>query len=160
MRWFNFCLRLTSIFSPDCFLNVVFFLTAVGNFQTCNLARIPSRVVMGRSGDELKAVKKSLLHLYEFLQLKQDIFQLFNSSAYGHKDLLFKDSTVKLIDIREKNSTEAWLGEMYYQALRILHSCQTKAASARSCGDELKTFEGGRLFCLELAIILSILWFA
>lgn len=125
----------------------------VGNFQTCNLARIPSRVIMGRpDGDEMKSIKQKLLHLQEFLLLKPDLFQLFNSSAYGSKDLLLKDSTVKLIDVKEKNSTEAWLGEKYFKALKTLRSCQTVAAAARSFGEKLKTWKFGQLLCFYLVL--------
>ena len=124
----------------------------VGKYQTCNLARIPSRVIMGRSGDKRKIIMQKLLHLHEFLLLKPDVFQLFNSSAYGSKDLLFKESTVRLIDVKEKNSTEAWLGEKYFKSLKTLSSCQKVAAAARSFGENLKTWKVGQLLCFYLAL--------
>ena len=108
---------------------------------------------MGRpNGDEMKSIKQKLLHLQEFLLLKPDLFQLFNSSAYGSKDLLLKDSTVKLIDVKEKNSTEAWLGEKYFKALKTLRSCQTVAAAARSFAEKLKTWKVGQLLCFYLVL--------
>ena len=112
---------------------------------------------MGRpDGDEMKSIKQKLLHLQEFLLLKPDLFQLFNSSAYGSKDLLLKDSTVRLIDVKEKNSTEAWLGEKYFKALKTLRSCQTVAAATRSFGEKLKTWKVGQLLCFYLVLFFSL----
>lgn len=135
----------------------VSFMADVGKFQSCNLARIPSRVIMGRSGGTMKIIKQKLLHLHEFLLLKPDLFQLFNSSAYGSKDLLFKESTVRLVDVTEKNSTEAWLGEKYFKALKTLRSCQKVAAAVRSFGEKLKTWKAGQLLCFYLALFFSFL---
>lgn len=128
----------------------------VGAFQKCNLARIPSRVVMSRPGHKLDSIKRSLLHLDEFFQSNPHLFQTFNSSAYGGKNLLFKDSTVKLIDVKEKNSTEAWLGKKYFLALKALRSCKRVVAAARSLAIKVKSSGTGQLFYIELAMIMFI----
>ena len=50
-------------------------------------------------------------------------FQLFNSSKYKGKDLLFKDSTKKLVDVKDKNTYEKWLGTDYLEDLKALTAC-------------------------------------
>lgn len=141
-----------SIDSPFDFLD--FFLTDVGAFHKCNLARIPSRVVMSRPGNQVAALKQSLLRLVEFFQTNTSLFQMFNSSAYGGKDLLFKDSTVKLIDVKEKNSTEAWLGQKYLFALQSLSSCPPEVVAApRSLTVKLESMRTGNLLLIELIAV-------
>ena len=50
-------------------------------------------------------------------------FQLFNSTKYGGKDLLFKDSTKKLVDVGEKKTYGLWLGKSYKDDLDALKAC-------------------------------------
>ena len=52
-------------------------------------------------------------------------FQLFNSSKYKGKDLLFKDSTKQLVDVKDKNTYEKWLGTDYLEDLKALTACPT-----------------------------------
>jgi len=52
-------------------------------------------------------------------------FQLFNSTKYGGKDLLFKDSTKKLVDVGEKKTYDLWLGKSYMDDLDALKACPT-----------------------------------
>jgi hypothetical protein len=46
---------------------------------------------------------------------------IFDSNKYvpGKTNLLFKDSTKKLVDVGDKNSYEKWLGEGYIHALKV-----------------------------------------
>lgn len=127
----------------------------VGAFQKCNLARIPSRTVMSRAGDSLTSLKQSLLHLDYILRTQSNSFPLFKSSAYGGGDLLFKDSTVKLIDVKKKNSTRTWLGENFFLALQTLRSCQEVIAAARSFTVEVKSLGTGQLLLIELFTVVS-----
>lgn len=139
---------------------LMFLVTDVGAFETCNLARIPSRVVVSRPGDKLEDVKQFLLRLDNVLQTKPTLFSLFNSSAYGGRDLLFKDSTVKLVDVKEKNSTEAWLGKKYFLALKTLSSCKRVAAVARSLTAKVESLGIGQLLLIELITVgFTLLWF-
>ena len=86
----------------------------VDSFRTCNLARIPARVVIDfvlRMDRKLRANSTGGFHL-------------FTSSAYGAKDLLFKDSTVMLTDVgKEKVTVERWLGKEFFDILETLQSC-------------------------------------
>jgi len=52
-------------------------------------------------------------------------FQLFNSTKYNGKDLLFKDSTKKLVDVGEKKTYNLWLGKSYMDDLDALEACPT-----------------------------------
>ena len=56
-------------------------------------------------------------------------FQLFNSSKYKGKDLLFKDSTKQLVDVKDKNTYEKWLGTDYLEDLKALRACPTTPRS-------------------------------
>lgn len=154
----NFLLDTTyiaSLLTSDSPSNFPVFFTDVGDFQKCNLARIPSRVVMSRPGNKVAGLKQTLLRLDEFFKTNSHLFQMFNSSAYGGKDLLFKDSTVKLIDVKEKNSTEAWLGQKYFNALRTLSSCQEVVAALRSLTVKLKSIHTGQLLLIELIVVIQ-----
>ena len=51
------------------------------------------------------------------------MFQLFNSSKYDGNNLLFKDSTEKLVDVGDRNTYEKWLGEAYLEDLKALNMC-------------------------------------
>ena len=62
---------------------------------------------------------------YGINQTNSNMFQLFNSSKYGGNDLLFKDSTKKLVDVGEKNTYQKWLGEDYLGDLEALDGCPT-----------------------------------
>lgn len=46
-------------------------------------------------------------------------FQMFDSTAYNGKNLLFKDSTTELVPIMDQ-TYQAWLGDEYLHALRGL----------------------------------------
>lgn len=49
-------------------------------------------------------------------------FQMFNSTKYNpYKDKMFSDSTVKLVDVGEKDSYDKWLGQQYQDDLKALH---------------------------------------
>lgn len=132
--------------------------TDVGAFQQCNLARIPSRVVMTRPGSMVKSLKQWLLRLDEYCRTNPHFFQMFNSSTYGGKDLLFADSTVKLIDVKEKNTTQAWLGEKYYFALQSLSSCPEVLAVSRSLTVRLKPRGTGKFISIEFIIVVLTLY--
>lgn len=113
---------------------------------------------MSRPGNKVEGLKQSLLRLDEFVRSKSPSFQIFNSSAYGGKDLLFKDSSVTLIDVKEKNSTEAWLGQKYFDALRSLSLCQEVVAAPRSLTVKLKSMNTGQLLLIELITVVCCLF--
>lgn len=129
----------------------------VGTFQTCNLARIPSRVVMARPGGMVKSLKQWLLRLDEYCRTNPHFFQMFNSSTYGGKDLLFADSTVKLIDVKEKNTTQTWLGEEFYFALQSLSSCPEVLVASRSLTVRIEPRRTGQFISTEfISLVLTL----
>ena len=72
--------------------------------------------------------RKLLLHASKVAGITQNNptqFQLFNSSKYKGKDLLFKDSTKQLVDVKDKNTYEKWLGTDYLEDLKALTACPT-----------------------------------
>ena len=72
--------------------------------------------------------RELLLHASKVAGITQNNptqFQLFNSSKYKGKDLLFKDSTKQLVDVKDKNTYEKWLGTDYLEDLKALKACQT-----------------------------------
>ena len=62
---------------------------------------------------------------YGINQTDFNMFQLFNSSKYSGNDLLFKDSTKKLVDVEGKNTYQKWLGDVYLKDLEALDACPT-----------------------------------
>jgi len=84
---------------------------------------------MTKSGHTHNAQFKSLLlHLsayYGTNQTNSSDFQLFVSSKYSGSNLLFKDSTKKLVNVGDKNTYQLWLGNDYLQDLEELNSCPT-----------------------------------
>ena len=62
---------------------------------------------------------------YGINQTDFNMFQLFNSSKYSGNDLLFKDSTKKLVDVEGKDTYQKWLGDVYLKDLEALDACPT-----------------------------------
>lgn len=60
---------------------------------------------------------------YGVTQTNSSMFQLFNSSKYNGKNLLFKDSTKKLVDVGDQNTYKKWLGDVYLEDLKALNMC-------------------------------------
>ena len=106
----------------------------------------------------VKSLKQWLLRLDEYCRTNPHFFQMFNSSTYGGKDLLFADSTVKLIDVKEKNTTQAWLGEKYYFALQSLSSCPEVLAVSRSLTVRLKPRGTGKFISIEFITVVLTLY--
>ena len=97
------------------------------SWENCYLEKVPAHAVMTKSGHTHNSDFKSLLLTlsadYGITQTNSSGFQLFNSSKYGGDDLLFKDSTKKLVDVGNKNTYQLWLGEKYLKDLEELTSC-------------------------------------
>ena len=76
--------------------------------------------------------RELLLHASKVAGITQNNptqFQLFNSTKYKGKDLLFKDSTKQLVDVKDKNTYEKWLGKDYLEDLKALRACPTTPRS-------------------------------
>ena len=55
---------------------------------------------------------------------------MFDSSDYTGSNLLFKDSTLELVDAGDKDDHKKWLGDDYYQAVKALNCDGTQTGSS------------------------------
>ena len=109
----------------------MFWFLEIGEHINCHLARVPSHAVMTKSGSNNKAKYVSvLLKASDAYGNDSGGFALFDSKKYNGKDLLFKDSTTKLIIIDASQDTyKTWLGDDYMNDLEALTDCVPSAAS-------------------------------
>lgn len=92
--------------------------------MTCNLAKVPSHAVVTKKGNSNKAnYVRVLLEASKMYGNDSGNFTLFDSKTkYGKKDLLFKDSTVELLDVSSETYLE-FLGDDYVNVLKGLNEC-------------------------------------
>ncbi|ETE58627.1 Serotransferrin, partial [Ophiophagus hannah] len=97
---------------------------AVSAWRTCHLARVPAHAVITRQDVEGSLIFEVLDQGQQRFNGGNSSFQMFHSTAYGGKNLLFKDSTAKLVPIMEQ-TYQTWLGDEYLHAMRGL-DCDPK----------------------------------
>lgn len=92
----------------------------VEQWRDCNWAKVPSHAVMVHPTTPILTIFGLLDAGQKFFGSPSDPsnFQMFNSSAYDGNDLLFKDSTVRIISTQGKNTYEDWLGKSYLEAIK------------------------------------------
>ena len=109
--------------------NLVWLLFFLDKPDSCYLEIVPSHAVMIKVGaSDAANFKKLLIEASDKLGVNQtdfSKFQLFNSTKYNGTDLLFKDSTKKLVDVGDKNTYQLWLGQSYIDDLDALDACPT-----------------------------------
>ena len=94
----------------------------ISSSNTCHWGTIPSHIVMTSAihdyplREDFKMLLQLIAHDFgeggEYL----DIFDVFDSSNYNQKDLLFTDETKNLIDVQtvdggSRNTYHTWVGE-------------------------------------------------
>uniref|UniRef100_UPI00398E6B4B serotransferrin-B-like n=1 Tax=Pristiophorus japonicus TaxID=55135 RepID=UPI00398E6B4B len=96
----------------------------VTDFKTCHLATVPTRAVVSRAEmrDQVQQFLKEQLLKHGRGGSEEGSFAMFQSTQYGHKHLLFIDSTQCLIDVPTTDYRE-FLGEKYVTAMEGLYSC-------------------------------------
>ncbi|XP_073531115.1 melanotransferrin [Phyllobates terribilis] len=100
----------------------------VTQYVDCNWAQVPAHAVMVHPQMNIHA-------LFGLLDKAQDyygsdsssVFKMFNSSKYNEKDLIFKDSTQKIVPVREKKTYEQWLGRNYIDSIEGSQCSSSKA---------------------------------
>ncbi|XP_053160396.1 melanotransferrin-like [Hemicordylus capensis] len=97
----------------------------VSAWRTCHLARVPAHAVVARADTEGSLVFQLLSEGQQRFNGEGSDFQMFDSAAYGGKNLLFKDSTTELVPITEQ-TYQAWLGDGYLHAMRGLDCDPTR----------------------------------
>ncbi|XP_075427275.1 melanotransferrin [Ascaphus truei] len=102
----------------------------VYQYADCNWAQVPAHAVMVHPDTNIHAV-------YGLLDKAQDFFgsdncsefKMFDSSQYQAKDLIFKDSTYKIVPVREKTTYHQWLGGDYIESLEGMQCSSSTAVT-------------------------------
>nr|ASO45446.1 transferrin [Oplegnathus fasciatus] len=96
----------------------------IDSYKTCHLARAPAHAVVTRKDPQLADL------IWTSLTSVQG-FNLFSSEAYPTaKNLMFKDSTEKLVRLPANTDSFLYLGAEYMSIVRSLKKDQTPAASS------------------------------
>ena len=120
--------------------------------MACNLAKVPSHAVMTKAGNSNMAnYVRLLLNASELYSNDSGSFALFDSSKYGEKgDLLFKDSTEKLVSVSGQSYLE-FLGDEYVAVIKGLNECVV----ADGAGKDIKPYFLASVGLAFLALLLS-----
>ncbi|XP_072427804.1 uncharacterized protein [Chiloscyllium punctatum] len=99
----------------------------VEDYKECHWAKVPGHAVMVRSGsaddEKTREIRRFLTRTQElFASSSKNPFKLFDSTKYGQKNLMFKDSTQNLIQLPDGMDSFLYLGSEYANAIRTLQN--------------------------------------
>ncbi|KAK9539233.1 hypothetical protein VZT92_004351 [Zoarces viviparus] len=95
----------------------------IDNYKSCHLAKVPAHAVVSRKDPQLAEL------IWTSLNSVQD-FNLFSSEAYApSKNLMFKDSTEKLVQLPANIDSFLYLGAGYMSIIRSLKKEPTGTTS-------------------------------
>ncbi|OCT78563.1 melanotransferrin [Xenopus laevis] len=101
----------------------------VSQYADCNWARVPAHAVMVHPDTNIHAVYGLLANAQEYYgDDSSSQFKMFDSSVYNANDLIFKDSTDKIVPVQEKKTYTQWLGSSYIESLESMQ-CSSNAAN-------------------------------
>ncbi|NXD16844.1 TRFE protein, partial [Nothocercus nigrocapillus] len=94
----------------------------VMDYRTCHLAKVPTHAVISRpeKASEIRDLLKRQEKLFGEKGSDKDRFMMFKSQT---KDLLFKDLTKCLVELREGITYKEFLGDQYYASVASLNTC-------------------------------------
>ncbi|XP_046779582.1 melanotransferrin isoform X3 [Gallus gallus] len=104
----------------------------VTQFAQCHLARVPAQAIMVHPDTNIFALYGLLDKAQEYFgnNSNRNGFKMFDSSAFQGKDLIFKDSAVKIVPVEERRTYAEWLGSEYVESLEGMQTPQCSGAAA------------------------------
>uniref|UniRef100_A0A8C3L3F5 Ovotransferrin n=1 Tax=Chrysolophus pictus TaxID=9089 RepID=A0A8C3L3F5_CHRPC len=102
----------------------------VTQFAQCHLARVPAQAIMVHPDTNIFALYGLLDKAQEYFgnNSNRNGFKMFDSSAFQGKDLIFKDSAVKIVPVEERRTYAEWLGSEYVESLEGMQTPQCSGA--------------------------------
>ncbi|XP_072219630.1 transferrin-a [Leuresthes tenuis] len=98
----------------------------IDSYKSCHLAKVPAHAVVTRKDQQLADLIWKSLSAVEG-------FSLFSSEAYApSKNLMFKDSTQKLVQLPPNTDSFLYLGAEYMSIVRSLKKEQTPGTTSRA----------------------------
>ncbi|NXU84300.1 TRFM protein, partial [Xiphorhynchus elegans] len=105
----------------------------VTQFADCHLAQVPAQAVMVHPAINVFAVYGLLdkAQAYFGNSSNENGFKMFDSSAFQGKNLIFKDSAVEIVPVREKRTYTEWLESEYVESLEGMQTPQCSGAGSK-----------------------------
>ncbi|NXY83683.1 TRFM protein, partial [Alcedo cyanopectus] len=102
----------------------------VNQFAECHLAQVPAQAIMVHPDTNVFALYGLLAKAQVYFGNDSNVngFKMFDSSAYKGKNLIFKDSAVEVVPVRERTTYAEWLGSEYIESLEGMQTPQCSGA--------------------------------